>query len=134
MERCSCSLQPRVVSLLISIVSTLLFFRTGGEMSHLNSSTHGFALRTLCSLIFAATDSLFSLGLAKSRILLAALADIRPRAPLISCCTVQLRTLRRSLFGDSLSLYDLWFRLWGVSRILGLYGLPSCPHPSQVVG
>ena len=36
-------------------------------------------------------------------------------------------SLRRSLFGDSLSLYDLWSRPWGVARLLGLHGLPPCP-------
>ena len=35
----------------------------------------------------------FSLELAESKILLAAPADTRPRIPLISFCTVQLRTL-----------------------------------------
>ena len=39
-------------------------------------------------------------------------------------------SLRRSLFGNSLSLYDLWSRPWGVARLLGLHGLPPCPHPS----
>ena len=60
----------------------------------------------------------------------------RPRTPLISFCTVQLRTLcaRRSLFGDSQSLYDLWSRPWGVARLLGLHGLPPCLHPSEGVG
>ena len=43
-------------------------------------------------------------------------------------------SLRRSLFGDSLSLYDLWTRPWGVARLLGLHGLPPCPHPSEGVG
>ena len=43
-------------------------------------------------------------------------------------------SLRRSLFGDSQSLYDLWSRLWGVARLLGLHGLPPCPHPSEGVG
>ena len=43
-------------------------------------------------------------------------------------------SLRRSLFGDSLSLYDLWSRPWGVSRLLGLHGLPPCPYPSEGVG
>ena len=43
-------------------------------------------------------------------------------------------SLRRSLFGDSLSLYDLWSRPWGVSRLLGLHGLPPCPHPSEGAG
>ena len=36
-------------------------------------------------------------------------------------------SLRRSLFGDSLSLYDLWSRSWGVARLLGLHGLLPCP-------
>ena len=38
------------------------------------------------------------------------------------------------LIGDSLSLYDLWSRPWGVVRLLGLHGLPPCPHPSEGVG
>ena len=36
--------------------------------------------------------------------------------------------LRRSLFGDSLSLYDRWFRPRGVARLLGPHGLLPCPH------
>ena len=36
-------------------------------------------------------------------------------------------SLRRSLFVDSLSLYDLWSRSWGVARLLGLHGLLPCP-------
>ena len=43
-------------------------------------------------------------------------------------------SLRRSLFGDSLSLDDLWSRPWGVDQLLGLHGLPPCPHPSEGVG
>ena len=43
-------------------------------------------------------------------------------------------SLRRSLFGYSLSLYDLWSRPWGVTQLLGLHGLPPCPHPSEGVG
>ena len=43
-------------------------------------------------------------------------------------------SLRYSLFGDSLSLYDLWSRPWGVARLLGLHGLPPCPHPLEGVG
>ena len=43
-------------------------------------------------------------------------------------------SLRRSLFGDSLSLYDLWSRPWEVARLLGLHGLRPCPHPSEGVG
>ena len=43
-------------------------------------------------------------------------------------------SLRRSLFGDSLSLYDLWSIPWGVARFLGLHGILPCPHPSEGVG
>ena len=43
-------------------------------------------------------------------------------------------SLRRSLFGNSLSLYDLWSRPWGVSRLLGLHGLPPCPIPQKGSG
>ena len=39
-------------------------------------------------------------------------------------------SLRRSLFGDSMSLCDLW----RVARLLGLHGLPPCPHPSEGSG
>ena len=42
--------------------------------------------------------------------------------------------LHRSLFADSLSLYDLWSRPWRVARLLGLHGLPPCPHPLEGVG
>ena len=38
-------------------------------------------------------------------------------------------SLRCSLFGDSLSLYDLWSRPLEVARLLGLHGLPPCPIP-----
>ena len=43
-------------------------------------------------------------------------------------------SLRRSLFGDSLSLYNLWYRPLGVAWLLGLHGLPPCLHPSEGVG
>ena len=42
--------------------------------------------------------------------------------------------LCRSLFGDSLSLYDLWSKPWGAAQLLWLHGLPPCPHPSERVG
>ena len=62
--------QSLVVSLLLSLVSALLFFWTGGVLSHLNSSTHRshrFPPRNLCSLVmlavfplvFAAMDTAF---------------------------------------------------------------------------
>ena len=37
-------------------------------------------------------------------------------------------SLHRSLFGNSLSLYNLWFRPWGVARLQGLHGLPPYPQ------
>ena len=69
-ERYSCPLQTLVVSLLLSLVSTLLFYRTGGILSHRNSLTHRFPrfpLRNLCflitlavcSLVYAATDTAY---------------------------------------------------------------------------
>ena len=76
-------------------------------LSHRNSSTHRFPrfpLRNLYfhvmlavyCLVFAGTDTAFKfllLRLAESRILPAAPADTHPSTPLISFCTVQLRTL-----------------------------------------
>ena len=43
-------------------------------------------------------------------------------------------SLRRSLFGNFLSLYDLWSRPWEVSRLLGLHGLLPSTDPSEGVG
>ena len=39
-----------------------------------------------------------------------------------------------SFFGDSRSLYDLWYRPWRVVVILGLHGLPPCLHLSEGLG
>ena len=102
-------LQSLVVSLLLSLVSTPVLSRTGGVLSHRSSLTHRsprFPPRNLCSvvmlavssLVYAATDTAFgqvliSLGSAESKILRAAPVDTRPRTPLISFCTVHLRTL-----------------------------------------
>ena len=69
-ERYLCTLQFLVVSLLLSLVSTILFSRTGGVLSHQNSLTcrfPRFPLRNLCSLLmravfslaYAATDTAF---------------------------------------------------------------------------
>ena len=43
-------------------------------------------------------------------------------------------SLHRSLFGDSLSLYDLWSRPWEVARLLGIHGsaMPSSLGRGQV--
>ena len=69
-ERYLCPLQFLAVSLLSSPVFTLLFSRTGGVLSFINSPTHWFpqfplrnlcALDTLavCSLVFPATDTAY---------------------------------------------------------------------------
>ena len=53
--------QSLVVSLLLSLISTLVFSRTGGKLSHRNSLTHSlprFPLRNLCSLVMLAVSSL----------------------------------------------------------------------------
>ena len=42
--------------------------------------------------------------------------------------------LRKSIFGSSLSILDLWSRPWGVAQLLGLLGIPPRPHPSEGVG
>ena len=108
-ERCLRLPQSLVVSPLLSLVSTLVFSRTGSVLSLRSILTHRFPqflLRNLCSfvmlavssLVFAAMDTAFfwvliSLGLVESRILPAAPVDTRPRTSLILFCTVQLRTL-----------------------------------------
>ena len=62
-EHYSCRHQSPVVSLLLSLVSTLLFSRTGGVLSHLNLLTHRFPRfppRNFCSLVTLAVFSLVS--------------------------------------------------------------------------
>ena len=138
-----------VVSLFLSLVSTLFFSRTGDVLSHRNSLTHRFPrnLRSLVTLaVFCVLSRLRCNG--HSHLLGSYLSRIdRIEIPSCSACGHSSQdtshlilhcpatdSLRRSLFGDSLSLYDLWFRPWGVARILGLHGLPPCPHPSEGVG
>ena len=43
-------------------------------------------------------------------------------------------SLRRLLFGDSLSLYDLWCRPWGVARLLGSMVFRRAPIPRKGSG
>ena len=60
-ERYLRSPQSLVVSLLLSVVSTLVFSRTGGVLSHQNSLPHRFPRfppRSLCSLVMLAVSSL----------------------------------------------------------------------------
>ena len=116
--------QSIVVSLLLSLVFTLVFSRTGGVLSHRSFLTHKFPRlppRNLCSLVtlavsclvFVATDTAFCLGSYFSRI-------GRIENPSCSACGHSSQdishlilhcpatdSLRRSLFGHSLFLYDL---------------------------
>ena len=60
-ERYLRPLQSLIVSLLLSLVSTLVYSRTGGILSHLNFSTHRFPQfppSNLCSLVMFAVSSL----------------------------------------------------------------------------
>ena len=133
-------MQSLVVSLLLSLVLTLVFSRTRGVLSHLNSSIctfPQFPLRNLCSLVRLAV---FSLG--HSLLLGSYLSRIgRIENPSCSACGHSSQdtshlilhcpatdSLCSSLSGDSLSLYNLWSRPRGVAR------LPPCPHPSERVG
>ena len=112
----SCSLSPLISRIHFSVFSDWKHTVSSKILAH---RLPRFPPRNLCSLftlavsflVYAATDTVFckasiSLELAESRIL-AGLVDTRPRTPLISFCAAQLRTLRRSLFGNFLSLYDL---------------------------
>ena len=79
-ERYSCSAVLCILSPLISRIHSYLSYLAVSSLVYTATGT-----AYCCALI--------SLGLTESRILPAAHADTRPRTPLISFCTVQLRTL-----------------------------------------
>ena len=142
--------QSLVVCLLLSLESILLFYRTGDVLCHLSSVTHRlpqFSPRNLCSLVMLAVSSrlrcnghslllgsyLYRIGRIKNPSCSACGHSPQDTSHLILHCPA-MDSLRHSLFGDSLSRYDLWSRPWGVARLLGLHGPPPCPHPSEGVG
>ena len=147
-KRCLRLPQSLVVSLLLSLVLS----RTGSVLSLQSILTHRFPrfpLRNLCSLVMLAVSSLVFRSCNGHSLLLGSyLSRIgRIENPSCSACGHSSQdtshvilhcpatdSLLGSLFGDSLSLYDLWFRPWGVAQLLGLHGLPPCPHPSEGVG
>ena len=148
-ERYSCLLQSLVVSLLFSLVSTLLFSRTGDILSHLNSSTHRFPQfppRNLCSLVTLA--ALSRLRCNGHNLLLSSYLSRIGRIENPSCVVCghssqdnshlilhfPLRTLYVAHTLATLSFYNLWSKPWRVAELLGLYGLPPCPHPSERFG
>ena len=149
-ERYSCPLQSLVISLLSSLVFTLLFSRTGGVLSHLNFSTHRFTrfpLKNLSSLVTLAVRSSCFRCNGHSLLLSSYLSRIRRiKNPSCSACGHPSQdishlilhcpptdSLRRSLFGDFLSLYDLWSRPSGAAKFLELHCLPPCPHLTEGV-
>ena len=124
-------------SLSLFLVSTLVFSRTGGVLSHLNTAFLNFHGET-CAL--SSTLPSLLLGSYLSRIgrienpsCSAFGYSSQDTSHLILHCPAT-GSLRRSLFGDSLSFCDLWSRPWGVARLLGLHGLSPCPHPSEGSG
>ena len=134
--------QSLVVSLLLCLVSTLVFSRTGGALFHQNSLTHRssrFPMRNLCSsscslilsLVDAAKHTAFfhvfiSLGLAENPSCCACGHSSRGTSHLILHCSAT-ESLRRLLFGDSLFLYDLLSRFWRIALLQGLHGFRHAP-------
>ena len=150
-EHCLRPLQPLVVSLLLSLVSTLVLSRTGGVLSHRSIfdtqvpsiSSEELVLprhaRCVLSRLRCNGHSLLlgsylsRIGRIENPLCSASGHSSQDTSHLILHCPAT-DSLRRSLFGDSLSLYDLWSRPWRVARLPGLHGLPPCPHPSEGVG
>ena len=136
-ERYSCPLQSLVVAFLLSLVFTLLFSRTGGGspeelllprharcvLSSLRCNGHSLLLSSYLLRIARIENPSYSARGHSSQ----------DTSHFILHCPAT-DSLRRSLFGDSLSLYNLWFRPWRVAQLLGLRGLPPCPHPLEGVG
>ena len=137
-------------SLLLLLVFAFIFSQTGGVLSHLNSLTHRFPRfppRNLCFLRHARcipsglrckqhslllSSYQLMIGRIENRYCSACRHLSQDTSHLILHCPAT-DSLRRSLFGDSLTLYNLWSRPLGVSRLLELDGLPPCPHPSEGV-
>ena len=121
-ERYLRSPQSLVVSLLLSLVSSLLFSGSGGALSLLNSSTHRFLRfppRNLCSLVtlavfsfvYAATDTAFCsylsrIGRIKNPSCSVCGHSFQNTSHLILHCPAT-DSLRRLLFGDPVSLRPL---------------------------
>ena len=153
-ERYSCSLQCRVVSLLYLsyhllsfLVSPLvwrctvssIFFDT--QISSVSTEEHVLPLHARCVLPrLRCNRNSLPLSSHFSRI-------GRVENPSRSACghpcqdtyhftlhCPATNSLRRSLFGDSLLLYDLCSKPWVVARFLGLHSFPSCLHLLEGVG
>ena len=148
-ERYLRPMQSLVVSLLLSLVSLLSFLGVEVKCLIKSSSTHRFPRfpsRNFCSLVALAV---FSLRCDGHTLLLSSYLSRTDRINNSSCSACgdssqgnsyfilhcpTTDSLCRLLFGDSLSLYDLWSKPWGVAQILELHGLPPCSHSSEGVG
>ena len=141
-ERYSCPQQ----SLVVSLVSTLLCSRTGGVLSHQNSSIHRFPRfprgayarcvlsRLRCNGYSLLLSSYLSrIGRVENSSCSACGHPSQDSSHLILHCPAT-GSLHRSLFGDFLPFYDLWSRPWEFPRLLGLHGLSPCPHSYERVG
>ena len=135
-----------MVCLLLCLVSTLVFCRTGGVLPHQNFVTHRFhrfppsapssySLCSLSSTLQRTQKSSYLSRIGKIENLSCSVCghSSQDTSHLVLHCPAR-NSLRRSLFGDSLSLHDLWSKPWVVARLLGLHGLPPCPHLSEGVG
>ena len=147
-ERYLRPLQPLVVCLL-SLVSTFVFSRTEGVLSHRNSLTHRFPQfppKNLIVLPRHARCVLSRLRCNRHSLLLGSYLSKIGRIENLSCsaCRHSLQdtshlilhlpamdSLRRSLFGNFLSLYDLWSRPWGVAWLLGPMALRHTHIPRK---
>ena len=136
--RYSCSLQSLVIFFFLPHLSTLLFSRTGGVLFHLDSSTHkfpGFPLKNLYSLVIACCALSRPCCNEHSYLLSSCLSRIENFAPsVISHHTRHCPAtdcLGRLLFGEHLSLYDVWSKPWRVARFQGLHGLALISQKGQ---
>ena len=118
------SVIPSIFSLLISRIHSSLFSDWRRTLLSKFFDTQIPSISTE-ELVFP----LISLELAESRIL----AGPADTSYLIAHCPAT-GTLRRSVFGNSLSLYDLWSRPRRVVRLLGLHGFPLYPIPRKESG
>ena len=131
-------LARRGAQLVPSAMPCSLFSRTGGALSHLNSLTHRFLPHAPCVLshlrcnehILLLSSYLSGIGRIET---FSSKHLFQETSHLILLCPAT-NSLHRSLFGDSLSLYDLWSRPWRVARLLRLHGIPPSPDPSEGSG
>ena len=114
-------------------VSNLVSFYTK-SLQYLPRSSLSLAPLAVLSPVYAATGTALSLtlistGLVEPRLHAATVVlNHRTFLTLVLDCPV-LDHLHRAIFGHTLSLLDLWFRPWGVARLLGLCGVDPNPHP-----